>query len=83
VARPKVTEVHCNGAVNTADQQRSVRGSIHKPSFCGLHMELTQTVLWLNAQVHNIVKQIQEFYFLCFIDCASLYNLVNKATIYS
>jgi len=55
--------VHCDGAVNTADQQRSVGGSIHKPSFCGLHMELTPNVSWINVQVHNIVKQIQQFYF--------------------
>jgi len=44
LARPKVLQVHCNGAVRTADQQRSVGGSIHTPSFCGLHTELTPTV---------------------------------------
>jgi len=44
LARLKVLKVHYNGAVHTADQQRSVGGSIHKPPFCGLHMELTPTV---------------------------------------
>jgi len=78
LARLKVIKVHYNGAVNTADQQRSVGGSVHKPPFYRLHMELIPTVPWLNAEGHNIVKQIPECVILCFVDHASLYNLINK-----
>jgi hypothetical protein len=57
-ARLEVVKVYYNGGVKVTDQERCGRGSIHKPSFCGLYMQLTQTIHPLNAEVHNIVKEL-------------------------